>query len=79
MKLLKSAVDNHDGVMMKNPPFARFTDYGDSSLNFSVFFWSEEVFRVENIKSEIRIKIFELFAENGIKIPFPQQVVHLSK
>lgn len=79
MKLLKAAVDNRDGVMMKNPPFARFTDYGDSSLNFSVFFWSEEVFRVENIKSEIRIKIFELFAENGIKIPFPQRVVHLTK
>ncbi len=79
MKILKDAVDYHDGVLMKNPPFVRFTDYGDSSLNFSVFFWSEEVFRVENIKSEIRIEIFRMFNQNGVKIPFPQRVVHLNK
>lgn len=79
IKLLKEAVDNHNGVLMKTPPFVRFTNYGDSSLNFSVFFWSEEVFRVENIKSEIRIKIFELFSQNGIVIPFPQRVLHIEK
>jgi small-conductance mechanosensitive channel len=56
--------------------FIRFTDFGDS-LNFSIIFWSEELFRVENIKSDIRIKIFELFKENSITIPF--RVVHLSK
>lgn len=79
MKIMKDATDYHDGVLMKNPPFVRFTDYGESSLNFSVFFWSEEVFRVENIKSEIRIKIFEMFNQQGITIPFPQRVVHLNK
>jgi small-conductance mechanosensitive channel len=42
---------------MTNPtPFVRFIEFGDSSLNFAVIFWSEDVFRVENIKSEIRIK-----------------------
>jgi small-conductance mechanosensitive channel len=51
--------------------FIRFTDFGDS-LKFFNYFWSEELFRVENIKSDIRIKIFELFKENSITIPFPQ-------
>jgi hypothetical protein len=46
--------------------FIRFTDFGDL-LNFSIIF-SEELFRVENIKSDI--KIFELFKENSITIPF---------
>lgn len=77
MKILKEVVDNYEGVLMSNPPFVRFTDFGDSSLNFSVFFWSEEVFRVESIKSEIRVKIFEQFGEKGIKIPFPQRDVHM--
>jgi small-conductance mechanosensitive channel len=45
----------------------RFTDFGDSSQFFNNF-WSEELFRVENIKSELRIKIFELFK---IKQPSP--------
>jgi small-conductance mechanosensitive channel len=60
-------------------PFIRFTDFGDSSLNFSIFFRSEELFRVENIKSEMRIKIFESFNANHITIPFPQRVIHINK
>lgn len=76
MQILKEAVTNHAGVLKTPVPFARFTDYGDSSLNFSVYFWSEEVFRVENIKSEIRIDIFNQFKENNITIPFPQRVIH---
>lgn len=79
MNLLSESVRNLDGILENPKPFVRFTDYGDSSLNFSVFFWSEEVFRVEQIKSDIRVRIFNLFNKNGIKIPFPQRVVHLIK
>lgn len=76
MQLLKQAVDSHHEVLKQPNSFVRFTDFGDSSLNFSVVFCSEELFRVESIKSEIRIKIFELFTENNISIPFPQRVIH---
>jgi small-conductance mechanosensitive channel len=56
MQILKAAVDSQMGVLKQPDPFIRFTDFGDSSLNFSIIFWSEELFRVENIKSEMRIK-----------------------
>lgn len=79
MEILKQAVDNQNSVLKEPSPFIRFTDFGDSSLNFSIIFWSEELFRVENIKSEMRIKIFELFKNNNITIPFPQRVVHINK
>lgn len=79
MAILKEAVDSQPTVLKVPGAFIRFTDFGDSSLNFSIIFWSEELFRVENIKSDIRIKIFELFKENSITIPFPQRVVHLNK
>lgn len=79
MHILKQAVDSQNGVLKDPSPFVRFTDFGDSSLNFSIIFWSEDVFRVENIKSEMRIKIFELFKQNKITIPFPQRVVHLNQ
>lgn len=78
MELLKQAVDDHKSILETPSPFIRFTDFGDSSLNFSVIFWSEELFRVENIKSELRIKIFELFKANAIIIPFPQRVIHIN-
>ena len=75
-KILKQVADEHARVIKNPEPFVRFNEFGDSSLNFSVYFWSEEVYQVENIKSEIRTRIFELFAENNINIPFPQRVLH---
>lgn len=79
MRILKDAAKGHEGILTEPEPFVRFTDYGESSLNFSVMFWSQEVFRVENIKSEIRVRIFELFNENNITVPFPQRVLHIKK
>lgn len=78
MEILKKSVEGIDGIMESPTPFVRFIEFGDSSLNFAVIFWSEDVFRVENIKSEIRIQIFELFKESNITIPFPQRVLHIN-
>ncbi len=76
--LEKEALD-HPFVLKEPKPFARFNDCGNSSLLFTIYFWAKEVFRVENIKSDLRIKIFEDFKRNGIQIPFPQRVVHLKE
>ena len=77
MQILKDIVLNQEGVEKEPKPFVRFIEFGESSLDFSVIFWSEEVFKVNNIKSDLRIKIFNSFKENQIEIPFPQRVVHL--
>lgn len=75
-KLLQEIIDNQDGTLQTPKPFVRFEDFGDSYLLFSVYFWSEDVYGVENIKSDIRSKIFEKFNENKIDIPIPQIVIH---
>lgn len=77
MQILKDIVLNQEGVQKEPKPFVRFIEFGASSLDFSVIFWSEEVFKVNNIKSDLRIKIFNAFKEKKIEIPFPQRVVHL--
>ena len=76
IKLLNDAVESHNAVEKSKKPVIRFSDFGESSLDFTVLFWSSEVFRIENVKSDIRIKIFELFKINNIEIPFPQRVIH---
>lgn len=76
IRLLKEAVDCHPKILKEPNSFVCLTDFGDSSLNFCIIFWSEELFRVENIKSEVRLKIFKLFNQNNISIPFPQRVLH---
>lgn len=76
MKLLKDACEEQPGVEKTPAPFVRFNDFGDSSLDFTVYFWSTNIFRVENVKSEIRKTIFRKFQENNVDIPFPQRTLH---
>jgi len=76
--LLKTAVDN-PRVLTYPAPFVRFTDFGDSSLDFELFFWSEELMGIENVRSEMRFAVNDIFLENQINIPFPQRDVWLRK
>lgn len=77
MQILKDVAKRNSGVLQAPEPFARFEDYGDSSLLFSVYFYTNEIFRVENIKSELRVEIFKTLKKENITIPFPQRVVHI--
>jgi len=79
MSTMRDVCMKQEGVMKTPEPFVRFNDFGDSSLLFTVYFWCENVFRVENIKSNIRHDIFYKFRELNINIPFPQRVVHFQK
>lgn len=74
--LLKAA-NNHQQVSNDPQPTVRFTDFGDSSLDFELFFWSEHVFRIGELESDLRFSINQLFLENNITIPFPQRDVHM--
>lgn len=58
-------------------PIVRFSDFGDSALIFYLMFWTKDIFHVEQIKSELRYKIFRSFRENKITIPFPQRDIHV--
>jgi small-conductance mechanosensitive channel len=77
IKLIKDIAEEHPLVLKDPKPFIRLFDFGNSSIDLVLLFWSDEVFRVENVKSEIRIKIVDSFRENGIIIPFPQRDVHI--
>ena len=55
----------------------RLTEFGDSGVYFQLFFWTNDVFRVEQLKSDLRVKIFEALRANNITIPFPQRTLHI--
>ena len=56
-------------------PFFRFEQFGDSSLNVSIFCRVAEVLDQYTAGSELRSQILERFRKEGIEIPFPQRVV----
>lgn len=77
-QLLLTCAKRHDKVADDPAPFVRLFDFGESALEFQLFFWVDETFIVENIKSEVRFFIEEAFRKNGIRIPFPQRDVHVN-
>jgi small-conductance mechanosensitive channel len=72
-KLLLQAANEHSRVSKKPKPRVQFRDFGNSSLDFTLHFHSQERMSVEFIKSDIRFNIIHLLRENKIEIPFPQQ------
>jgi small-conductance mechanosensitive channel len=76
-KVLLACAEAHPKVLSEPKSFVRFVDFADSSLNFQLFFWTDESFIVENTKSDLRFRINAAFAANDIKIPFPQMDLHV--
>lgn len=76
-KVLHDCAINHQKISKRPDPFVRFNDFGESSLEFQIFFWTDESFYVENIKSDLRFEIDKKFRENNVQIPFPQRDVHI--
>ena len=76
-KVLLQCALAQDKILPTPNPFVRFNDFGDSSLDFQLFFWTTETFSVEFIKSEIRYNIDAAFRKNNIHIPFPQRDIYI--
>ncbi|MDH3430616.1 MAG: mechanosensitive ion channel [Gammaproteobacteria bacterium] len=78
-ELLLQAVTEQRQVKTKPQPSIVFEDFGDNSLVFDAYFWvdvtGERLLR--EIRSDIRFRLTELFAENQIIVAFPQRDVHL--
>lgn len=77
IKILEESANEHPEVTDTSLIEARLMDFGNSSLDFSVLFYSKNIFRIHKVKSDIRRTINKKFNENGIAIPFPQMDVHM--
>ena len=76
-KLLLQAAKSQPEVLEKPEPTVLFTDFGESSLNFSVGFTINDSFNARFSQSGIRFEIDRLFREHNITIPFPQRDIHI--
>ena len=78
-RLLLQAASEHPKVFKQPNPMVIFEDFGDSALQFKLFFTLNDSFQALIPQSEIRFRINELFKEHHISIPFPQRDVHIIK
>jgi small-conductance mechanosensitive channel len=78
-QVLLECAASHTLILKEPSSFVRLEEFANSSVNFSLFFWTREVFRVENIKSDLRFLIVKKLRENNITIPFPQMDVYVKQ
>jgi small-conductance mechanosensitive channel len=75
--ILREVAEDHPKVAKDPRPVVMFYDFGNSSLDFKLHFWTYDTFWVEIIKSDLRYAINNKFIENKVTIPFPQRDVHI--
>ena len=77
IKILEESAFEHPDISDRELTEARLVNFGNSSLDFQVLFFSQNIFRINKVKSDIRRIIVQKFAKNNIPIPFPQMDLHL--
>lgn len=73
ISLLKEVAANNEHVLQTPSPVVRFIDFGASSLDFQLLFFSTELEGIDDVKSNLRIAIDGIFRKHDISIPFPQR------
>ncbi len=79
-KALLEAADLCPNVLEKPVPSVRFLEFGDSSLNFELWVWTDTFFnRPQTMRSEVNFNIWEMFKKYEIEIPYPQQDIYVKE
>jgi small-conductance mechanosensitive channel len=79
IKLLEESALEHDDVSDQALTEARLIDFGSSSLDFQVLFFSKNIFSINKVKSDIRRTINKKFLSHNIVISFPQLDVNIKR
>ena len=78
MALCEEAAKQTARIIQNPPPICLLAGFGNSSLDLELRAWiNDPVNGVKNVKSEILLRIWESFHEQGIDIPYPQRDIHI--
>jgi small-conductance mechanosensitive channel len=80
-EILLDIANNHPSVIKDSPqvpnPMVLFLAFGDSSLNFELRCYIDQIDYRLRVLSEMNFAIDKAFREHGIEIPFPQRDLHI--
>ena len=67
-----------DRILTDPAPRCLLRGFGDSAVNLEIRIWIDDPAEGRsNVISEVLLRVWDLFRENGIEIPFPQRDLHL--
>ncbi len=76
--LLIEAAKQHPLCAKDPAPRCHMTEFGDSAVNFVLFFWVDDITHKRvTTHGEVMMNVWNILKEHHITIPFPQRDVHL--
>ncbi len=78
MDLMNEAASEESRVLSSPAPRTLLREFGADGVDLELRMWIEDPQNgVSNIASDVMLRIWDKFHEEGIEFPFPQRVVHL--
>jgi len=78
MKLAEEAALETPRIVKDPVPRCLLRDFADSSVNIEVRFWVNDAHNgLGNVRSDVLLRIWNKFKENGVAFPYPQRDIHV--
>lgn len=78
LEIIERVAGETERVVADPPPRARLLGYGDSSVDINALLWiADPQNGVYGPRHQFLLRLWDVFHEEGIEIPFPQRDVHL--
>ncbi len=76
--VMLEAIRDLPRVLRTPEPQCLLDEFGDSSVNFRLMFWMDDVsYRYWQVKSDVMFAVWDALKANDIEIPYPQRDMHL--
>jgi potassium-dependent mechanosensitive channel len=77
IEVIESVARAHPRVLKEPGPQGLFVGYGDSSINFELRAWTDEVTSWFQTRSDLAVAVYDAIQAAGMSFPFPQREVRL--
>ncbi len=79
-ELLYQAVRESKRVLKRPAPVVWMLEFGDNSVNFQIRCWiNDPQDGIGNVKGDVMMRVWDLFQEHNIEIPFPQRDLYIKE
>ncbi len=80
IELVIEAAKAEDRVLVDPEPNCLLKGFGDNAVDLELRFWLKDPQNgLANIKNNILLRVWDLFAEHDISFPFPQRQLHIDQ
>lgn len=77
INVLESVARKHPDILENPSPKGFFTGYGDSSIKFQLWAWTDKFDEWPRIKSDLAVALYDAAHAAGMSFPFPQREVRV--